>query len=349
MKNFKTINLRKWQAAAAAICVTLLSAGCSMVTDEPVKCPAELRVRFAYDHNLKFADAFAHEVTSVNVWAFDSSGKPVWSGSADGDALKDPDFYLETPLPEGRYDFVSWCGLKGNGSFDLATYTPASKEELTVKLRTLEENGDAICSDDLPGLYNGTVTGVEYEIDPYKPTIKTVTIPLMKDTKDIRVMLINLDGTTIETGNFSVTITAADAAMAWDNTLLTSPTVTYRPWDIRYGETEAPGKTKTTETVSALLFDLSTGRLMDDGEAILTVHRNWDNHDIIQIRLTDYLVMVKGHYPDEDGNEIGNQEYLDRQDDYSIVFFIDPASNWYEDIGIYINNWAVVPPQDEPL
>ncbi len=335
--------------AAVSLGVAMLATGCSMVTDGPVECPAELRVRFAYDYNIKFADAFAHEVTSVNVWAFDASGKPVWSGSADGEALKDPGFCLVTPLQEGRYDFVSWCGLKNNGSFDLATYTPASKEELTVKLRTIEENGKIICSDYLPGLYNGFRTGVEYDIDPYNPTVKTVTIPLMKDTKDIRVMLQHLDGSPIINRDFSVTVTAADADMAWDNTLQTSPTVTYKPWNIRYGETEAPGKARTAGTVSALLFDLSTGRLMDDGETILTVHRNWDNQDIIRIRLTDYLLMVKGYYPDDKGEEIGDQEYLDRQDDFSIVFFIDKASNWYKAEGIYINKWAVVPPQDEPL
>ncbi len=348
MNKLRIDKLLKWQAAAA-ISAGLLSLGCSMVTEDPVECPAELRVSLAYDYNLKFADAFAHEVKSVNVWAFDTTGKPVWSGSADGDALTDPDFHFATPLKEGRYDFVSWCGLKDNGSFDLATYTPSSKEELTVKLRTLEQEGQIVCSDNLPDLYHGNVTGVDFAIDPYRPSVKTVTIPLVKNTKDIRVMLMNLDGSAMKNRDFSVTITVADGIMAWDNTLSGSPTVTYKPYYTKYGETEAPGGAKSTETVSALLFYLATGRLMDDGEAIQTVHRNSDNKDIIRIRLTDYLLLVKGYYPDKNGNEIGDQEYLDRQDDYSMVFFIDPESDWNKAAGIYINKWAVVPLQDEPL
>ena len=46
---------------------------------------------------------------------------------------------------------------------------------------------------------------------------------------------------------------------------------------------------------------------------------------------------------------MSNQEYLDRQDEYSLTFFIDKNYNWYSQIGIYINSWHVVPKQDTPL
>lgn len=336
---------------AAATLATVLCSGCSMVNDEPVPCPAQLRVRFAYDYNLKFADAFANEVKSVNVWAFDESGKPVWSASEAGDALAAKDFFIETPLMEGRYDFVSWCGLKDNASFDLSTYTPASKEELEVALKTLAEDGEQVSSANLPGLFHGMAEGVTYEIDPYNPTYKNVVISLMKDTKDIRVMLQHLDGSAITNRDFTVTITDNNGEYSWNNSLLQSPVISYRPWNVKYGEVTAPGQgeTKTVSTVASLLFELSTGRLMADSNAMLTVHRNWDDRDIIRIPLVDYLLLVKGHYEDRNGHEIGDQEYLDRQDDYSMVFFIDKNSNWYIAAGIYVNNWAVVPPQENPL
>ena len=102
--------------------------------------------------------------------------------------------------------------------------------------------------------------------------------------------------------------------------------------------------TRVQTTVASLLFELSTGRLMADSKARLVVHRNWDDRDIIDIPLVDYFLLVKGHYGD-----ITDQEYLDRQDDYSIVFFIDKHSNWYVAGGIFVNSWAVVPPQDSEL
>ncbi len=80
---------------------------------------------------------------------------------------------------------------------------------------------------------------------------------------------------------------------------------------------------------------------MVDSIVIRTVHRKWDNTDIIKIPLVEYLLLIKGRYGD-----MPDQEYLDRQDDYSMIFFIDQNSNWNIAGGIFINSWAVVPPQN---
>lgn len=330
-------NLKRTIYLSAACIVGMITSGCDMVYDDLAPCPSKLRVRFVYDYNLKWADAFSHEVTSVNIWAFDSAGKPVWSGAADGEQLAEGDFYIDTPLEEGEYDFVAWGGLKGNDQFDLSTYTPASKEELEVKMKTIQSDGENVSDSRLSPLFHASMSNVKYEADHTKPTVKTVTASLMKDTKDIRVMLQNLDGSELDEADFSVTITDANSRYAWNNSLLSSPMVTYRPWNVRYGEVE-------TRSITALLFELSTGRLMENADAILTIHRNWDNRDIVRIPLVKYLLMVKGHYGD-----ISDQEYLDRQDDYSLIFFLDPNSNWDMGVNIYINGWAVVPPQDEDI
>ena len=56
-----------------------------------------------------------------------------------------------------------------------------------------------------------------------------------------------------------------------------------------------------------------------------------------------YLLLVKGNY----NENLSDQEYLDRMDDFSMVFFLNPNDTWYSAIGVYINSWAVVPPQEE--
>jgi Protein of unknown function (DUF1812). len=38
---------------------------------------------------------------------------------------------------------------------------------------------------------------------------------------------------------------------------------------------------------------------------------------------------------------MSNQEYLDRQDEYNIMFFLDSNNNWIK-TRIIINGWAVV-------
>ena len=341
-------------AAAAVILPAILLQGCGMVTDEPVDCPASLRVRFIYDYNIKYADAFAREVKSVNVWAFDAEGKPVWSHSESGAVLASGDFVIDTPLPEGRYDFVAWCGLKDNDAFELATYQPQSKEELLTTLRAAgDPEGDSpvVCESYLPALFHGTLLGVDYAPDPFRPSIKTVTIPLMKNTNDIRVMLQHLDGSEIRQKDFSATITTHGGRLGWDNSPLPAAPVTYRPWNVKYGQVTSPAAqtdtredSQTVTSVASLMFEFSTSRLILDRGATLTVRLDSENRDIIRIPLLDYFILVMGHYP-----EMSEQEYLDRQDDYSILFFIDGNSDWYRPGGIYINQWAVVPPQDEEI
>ncbi|MDE5772870.1 MAG: FimB/Mfa2 family fimbrial subunit [Muribaculaceae bacterium] len=350
ISNIRIYHGRLW--LILALCVAGILSGCDWVRDDANDCPAELKLRFVYDYNIKFADAFAHEVTSVCVWAFDKNGDLVWQGEESGEILATPDFEMTVPLNAGKYDFVAWCGLKNNSKFDLATYTPSSKEELIVSLNTLEEEGWSISEGYLPGLYHGVMVEQEYSIDPYAPTYKIVTIPLVKDTNDIRIMLQHLDGSPIANRDFSVTLTYGDKVLEWNNAIEQgAPEVVYKPWNIRYGQTLPPGaehigaeSVKATETVSSLLFELSTSRLMAADKAVLTVHRNWDDTDIIRINLTSYLLMVRGNY----GN-ISDQEYLDRQDDYSVLFFIDENSNWYKAANVYINGWARVPPQEEEI
>ncbi|WP_304643808.1 FimB/Mfa2 family fimbrial subunit, partial [uncultured Muribaculum sp.] len=89
----------------------------------------------------------------------------------------------------------------------------------------------------------------------------------------------------------------------------------------------------------------SPGRLIDTRTQRLVVRRNSDGEDIININLIQYLLMVKGEY----NRQMSNQEYLDRNDNYSLMFFVDDNRNWYIAGGVYINGWRIVPPQDTEL
>ncbi len=338
----------KYKLRLSAVCVAALAmGGCSsLIYDDLDECPAGLQLRFVFDYNLLKADAFATQVTSVNVWAFDATGAFVWSGEAQGEPLTQPGYIMETPLGEGTYDFVAWCGLEDNADFNLATYKPASKQELEVKLKMLESDGLNVSSSHFRGLYNGVVTGVDYVVDPLKPSVMTVTVPLIKDTNDIVVMLANEDGTPLDRNDFTVTFSYADSYLAWDNAVMAeSPEVTYQPWSTMYGETTLAPRGEADAVRSTLLYELSTSRLMEGGRAYLDVVRNTDGVTIIHVPLIEYFLLEKGNRY----NQFGKQEYLDRRDDYSALFFIDKEKNWYIAGAIYINSWAIVPPQSEQM
>ena len=72
LANFE--KMKVWSLLLTVFGVSMVS--CSNILDEEnVDCSVEYRVKFKYDHNMKFADAFANEVRSVTLYAFDQEGK----------------------------------------------------------------------------------------------------------------------------------------------------------------------------------------------------------------------------------------------------------------------------------
>ena len=326
-------------------------ASCDSIYDDLPECRTEHRLSFEYDYNMKFADAFPAEVNSISVWAFDKQGKPVWKTRQSGDALREKGFFVDLPLQPGVYDFVAWGGLKETPAFSLPTESPSAMTDLSLslKLKGATKAGDApslFSNEKFEGVYHALLRDVEITYNPNADEVQDVRLDLMKDTKYVKVLLQNLDGTEMRKEDLSVYITADNSELAYDNAVVVGiPEFRYEPWMVTEGVTQAPGDESADVTsVSSILSELSTSRLMAGSKSVLNVVRNSDGHKIISIPFIDYLLLVKGNY-----RPMSNQEYLDRQDEYSLTFFIDKNYNWYSQIGIYINSWHVVPKQDTPL
>ena len=165
----------------------------------------------------------------------------------------------------------------------------------------LESDGLNISASHFKSLFNGVVTDVNYIVDPLEPSVMTVTVPLIKDTNDIAVMLCHLDGSPIDSNDFSASITYADSYLAWNNFVVPAcPTVTYTPWSTLYGETtSAPIDESTVERPvrSTLLWELSTSRLIssDKRAAYLDIVRTEDNVTIIHAPIIEYFLIEKGN------------------------------------------------------
>ena len=80
----------------------------------------------------------------------------------------------------------------------------------------------------------------------------------------------------------------------------------------------------------------TVGRLMLENNPILTI-TNDKGEKVLSIPLIDYALLVKGHY----NRQMDNQEYLDRQDEYNMTFFLDEDDHWVSSY-IIINSWKVV-------
>ena len=59
-----------------------------LIYDGEGDCSVNYRVKFCYDYNMKFADAFAHEVNVVTLYLLDADGRVVWQRTEQGEALQ---------------------------------------------------------------------------------------------------------------------------------------------------------------------------------------------------------------------------------------------------------------------
>ena len=54
--------------------------------------------------------------------------------------------------------------------------------------------------------------------------------------------------------------------------------------------------------------------------------------------LISYFLMIKGSA----NRHIEDQDFLDRQDDYTMMLILDNNNRWNLKLGLYINSWRIV-------
>lgn len=301
--------------------LTIASCSSSSSGDEPIVEPdvAKVTLKFAYDNNMLGVNSIESQSPSANVWAFDQNGTLVWSGSATSDKLAKDGFCVIADLPEGKYDLVTWCGLDGNNAVELAAYQPQSKEDLSVAIKTNDIGGLNVSDRNLGVLFYASVDGVAVKKDMV--TDNSVTLSLIKDTKDFSVSLLNIDGSIVNPRDFSVSITDDNGSYAWDNSVLKSSSITYRPWSLDNKESR-----------------LSTGRLMADSSPRLSVSRKVDGRQVISIPILNYILLVKSY---NNNTSMSNQEFLDREDTFSLSFVLGEDGNWLPNAGVTVNGCKI--------
>ncbi len=321
----------------------------SVIYDEEGDCAPYHKVRFIYDHNLKFADAFASEVGSVTLYAVDpATGEVVWSRHEEGDALRQPGYMMDVDIDPGRYTLIAWCGEGHTSHFTVNEHNAPGRDALRCRLTARDDNAPADdphhVSHSLGHLYHGTLEAEEFTSSQ---GVHIHEVKLKKDTNDVHIVLQHLDGSPVDPDDFLYNIHSANGHMEWDNRLAPDNTIAYHPWwtGSAIAGMEQPDGTITTPgtvsdsrvqtTASAAIADLRTSRLVMDNSTEVSVTLK-DGTPVLSIPLIDYAVMVKGQH-----RHLDDQEYLDRQDDYSLVFFLDKNNKWVSS-HIYVNSWKIV-------
>ena len=331
---------RRLLLASAMVVAMLAASSCKdgLIFDGEGDCGIYYRIRFKYDYNIKFADAFANEVNSVALYIFDHNDTLVDNiTTTDKEALSSGAFEIPLELEPGDYTLVAWGGLMNEESFDMlsdAKVGTTKLEELKVRMhRQHNDNGEATVSEDLLPLYHGTMALKVTDA----PGTYTETMSLMKDTNSVRILLHEMSGHDVDADKFIFEIRDNNGLYDWDNTLLEDEDITYSAWHQTTGSAEMEEETTRTVTeVNVALAELTVGRMRADKSPTLYIKSRETGEELVRLPLVDYALLVKGYYR----QGMSDQEYLDRQDEYTMTLFLDEGE-WLSSV-IYINSWRIV-------
>ncbi|WP_287680588.1 FimB/Mfa2 family fimbrial subunit [Bacteroides sp.] len=295
------------------VAIWLLSSCTNLYEDLP-EC--RLFVKFKYDYNMLYADAFHTQVDKVELYVFDKDGKYLFKQSEEGAALVTGSYLMEVELPVGEYQFMAWTGA--HDSYDITSMTPGSSTITDMKLQLIREES-FIIKHELEPLWYGEIIKVNFT----GTTHQTETINLIKDTNKVRFVFQGYreDSWQVNVNDYDYEIIESNGHLAHDNSLLDDDVLSFQPY--------------ITEQVSpySAAVELNTMRLMANRQTRFVVTEKATGKKVFNINLIDYLAMTK-----LGGNKMETQEYLDRESEFKIIFFFSEAESWLA-VQVQIGDW----------
>ena len=299
------------------------------VYEDLYPCPKGVTLRFVYDYNMEYADAFSKQVDCLTLYIYDEDGNYVGTRTESGAALQDESYRMTIDLEEGSYRFVAFGGLACDKHSFSVTQEPGNGTQL-AGLNVAMQHDNLTSDAQLHDLFYGALD-VKVEGEMYRD----VTLYMMKDTNNLRIVLQQADTESdpLDIDDFVIRITDDNTLLANDNSIIPNGTVTYMPWS--QGDGLVAGESDGGTPVSVAWAEFSTSRLLATNEPRLTIYSNQRQETVVDIPLIKYLLLLKS----ERYAQMADQEYLDRESVWSIIFLLNDYT-WH-DVMIKINDWTV--------
>jgi len=310
-------------------CFTLMLLLTSCFRDGLEECPPESEyysyINFIYDYNMSFEDLFHRQVAKVDVYLFDGDG--VFMQKLVDQVPKGSTFkrgYV-LGLPEDYKDVVQFVTFAGHYDDQTrATEMVAGKStihDLELALSDITNTVDH----SLEPLWHGNLA---FKTRAVIARNDTTTIPLVKNTNTVRIILQSLDSKlTVDVDDFSFALIANN-----QNCNAFNETTGVDPW------TYVPHYTNNDADAGAIA-ELHTMRMLSDRENRLTIKNKIDGSSLLDVNLNMYINALKL----QKYKNMPLQEYMDREDEYNVVVFLTkekPSGRWIAG-KITINSWIV--------
>ena len=315
-KIMKTEGAVRRMGYGSCLLLLLVLFSCTSIDETLPEC--RLYVRFRYDYNMEFSDAFASQVNRVDVFVFDKDGTFVMKKSEQGETLGGGIYRMPLPLPAGEYRIAAWAGMSDDFEMPEPVAGKTTLEDLTVRMKREES---LVHNKALNPLWYGGVQAVSFT----GRQEQTETVSLIKDTNKFRFILQKSGpGEELDINDCLFEIRADNGYYDWNNDLLDDDMISYRPYYL-----------EKVEDVG-IVVEMNTMRLLEHKKVYLTLTRKSDGKELMKIDLIPYLLLTK-----MEGHNIPAQEYLDRQSEYAIVFFYNPELLNFLSTKIVINGWTI--------
>lgn len=354
----------------SAIALTTMS---SCIKEDMDDCPpaiSKVALQFDYTYNVKQADAFAAEVKNINVYAFDENGKFFDSYIESREKFETGHTMEITGLKDGKYTFVCLARDRQVMSraeddemeFSFASLTPgvSTIDDLTERMG--KDNGEEIKNDkEFAALYTAK-TQVDFQrLNPKgnEGTVVTSTLSLMKCTKTYRIVLLPYenDQADFKPENFDVRIEGSAAWLDHNGEKVKNEGITYLPYNMERRANYDGAHTEVNEEPvdQALIYDLSSSRMFErqsDRRSVRDGDKNdYDDKRIIitDLRDKDHPIELFNHSlpwflalcGEKVNQNWGDQEYLDREDHYVLMFYVSDKRDYNMITKVNVNGWNV--------
>ena len=297
-----------------ALC-TLFCSACSWVDDDQSDCPTGCWLKLSYTYNMLNVDAVTTQVKDVTLFILDQEGNYIAREEVDSLTFHQNECTIQVPsLPQGDYTFLVWAGLADS----LYRHTPTSL--------TLLRNEAGEQSEKLSSLFHGRLDNVhisgEYQV---------LALSLTKNTNILSCILQSQSAAPLDTDDFRLELTARNGCMDHRNTPTDSVFSCYLPF---------MQESANLEDIQVVHAGMNTLRLMENDDTRLRLIYQPSGETLFNIPLTQYLLLSSN----VEAAAMLPQEYLDRQDRYNLIFFLEPTNNPskpYMCLQVQVNGWII--------
>jgi len=262
-----------------------------------------------YTYNILDVDAAPEYIKDVSVYVYDADSNYVTRiDIAQPMLLANKHRVRIEGLPEGDYQFVVWSGQANS------EYAVSGDRGTSDQFRLSLSNLSNTVMTQLPDLYYGKLDKIHYD-DKYA----VHDVYMMKNTNQLACFVVPLSqDVKMNPSDYVLEIVADNGTMDINNEMASDKLIHYSSVpelavinDDDYGQ------------LHGIKYNLSTLRLMEKGICRLVLTKKSDNQtdQIFNISFPKYIGEFGSLYT-KLGKKLEPQEYLDRQDYYTVIFYL---------------------------